>query len=303
MRRGDFEAAWRISDEVLRSRVGQPCWHWPRHEQYVWDGSPLKGKRVLVRCYHGLGDTIQFIRYMPLLRRVARHVTVWVQPVLIPLLSTTVQGVDQWLPLHEGTPEAAYDVDVEIMELPHVFRTTLQTLPSDVPYLHVAPAADVPPLVTCTTAPLRIGLVWRSGEWDSRRSLPSSAWADLAGLPQIQWYSLQRGPGRNEWTDDHGLDLSSDDPLRLAQVLRALDLFVTVDSFPAHLAGALGVPTMLLLPHEADWRWMEKQAERSPWYPSLRLIRQDEPGDWASANTQLRSLLLQAVAETCAVSR
>jgi len=88
VRRGAFEAAWAISDAVLQARASVPCWHLPRHLQYIWDGTPLAGKRVLVRCYHGLGDTIQFIRYAPLIKTIAREVIVWAQPALLPLLRT-----------------------------------------------------------------------------------------------------------------------------------------------------------------------------------------------------------------------
>src|SRR5205085_377265 len=108
MRRGEFEAAWEISDALLRSRAELQCGDLPRHLQAVWDGKPLDGKRVLVRCYHGLGDTIQFIRYAPLLKAVAARVIVWAQPRLLPLLQTA-RGIDQLLPLHEGQPEADFD--------------------------------------------------------------------------------------------------------------------------------------------------------------------------------------------------
>ena len=137
MRQGNFEAAWQCADATLKSRAGLPCWHLPRHFQYIWDGSPLEGKRVLIRCYHGLGDTIQFIRYAPLVKPIAKKVMVWMQPKLIPLLQS-VHGIDQLLPLHDGTPDVVYDVDVELMELPHIFRTTLCTVPATIPYLHVA---------------------------------------------------------------------------------------------------------------------------------------------------------------------
>src|SRR5215218_8421896 len=104
MRRGEFDKAWRLSDAVLNERAGIPCFHLPRHEQYIWDGSPLQGKRVLVRCYHGLGDTLQFIRFAPLLKKLACEVIVWAQPPLLPLLQT-VNGIDHLLSLHDGTPE------------------------------------------------------------------------------------------------------------------------------------------------------------------------------------------------------
>ena len=277
MRRGDFAAAWRVSDAILKERAGKPCWDWPRHEQYIWDGTPLAGKRVLVRCYHGLGDTIQFIRYAPLLRQIAARVTVWVQPVLRPLLSHSIEGVDEWLPLHDGTPDCVYDVDVELMELPHVFRTTLETIPGPVPYLFAEKAelplddleggvdrsraarADVAPAPS-----LRVGLVWESGGWDARRSLPVDVVKTWMRLPGVRWFSLQRGPAQAQWRSEWGADLSSDDPAQTAAVMRALDLVISVDSMPAHLAGALGVPVWTLLHSESDWRWMAGR-EHSPW--------------------------------------
>ncbi len=105
MRRGEFAQAWQISDEVLRRRAGQTCALLPRHFQWVWNGEPLDGKRMLIRCYHGLGDTIQFIRYAPLVRQRARHLAVWAQSSLLPLLRT-VDGIDELLPLHGETPDA-----------------------------------------------------------------------------------------------------------------------------------------------------------------------------------------------------
>ena len=113
MRRGDFAEAWKISDALLPTRATEDHQKLPRHFQKIWDGSSLAGKRVLVRCYHGLGDTIQFIRYAALLKEVAAEVIVWAQPSLIPLLRT-VKGIDQLLPLHDGVPDVEYDVDVEL---------------------------------------------------------------------------------------------------------------------------------------------------------------------------------------------
>src|ERR1700710_1001569 len=116
MRRGDFEAAWQISDAVLlERRANGPRWHWPRHEQWVWDGRPLAGQRVLVRCYHGLGDTLQYARFLPVLAERCRELTVWVQPALVGLLRT-MPTASRVLPLHDGSPDVDYDVDIEIME-------------------------------------------------------------------------------------------------------------------------------------------------------------------------------------------
>jgi len=272
MRRGDFAAAWRASDEVLRARAGVLCWHLPRHEQWVWDGTPLGGKRVLIRCYHGLGDTLQFIRYAPLVHEIAAEVTVWAQPALIPLLRTA-RGIDRLLPLHDGACEAEYDVDVEVMELAHVFRSTVDTLPAEVPYLHADPA----PLER--DGRLHVGIVWRAGDWDDRRSIPFPLLAPLVELPGVVLHVLQRGAGRED-AGGFGVDSGSDDVVECARVMRALDLVVTVDSMTAHLAGALGVPVWTLLHADADWRWMQGR-EDSPWYPTMRLLRQPSAGEWA----------------------
>jgi hypothetical protein len=241
MRRGDFAAAWAISDGIVRTHARR--WDIPRHEQLIWDGTPLDGRRVLIRCYHGLGDTIQFARFIPLVERIASHVTVWVQPSLIPLLRTMNTHADL-LPLHDGTPEAEYDVDVEIMELAHVFRVTPDTIPRP-PYLDVE-LADIPRG--------GIGVAWRAGEWDPNRSVPVEL---FDGIPFV---SLDRE------------NPDADTPLKTARLMRALDLVITVDTMTAHLAGALGVAVWTLLPRQCDWRWMDDRGD-SPWYPSMRLFR------------------------------
>jgi hypothetical protein len=271
MRRGAWDEAWRVSDDVIAARGGTRDWTLPRHLQPVWDGSPLAGRRVLVRCYHGLGDTIQFARLLPALQAIAREVTVWAQPALIPLLAT-MHDPPRLLPLHDGTPEVEYDADIEIMELAHALRVTPEALPGGVPWLH-------PPAAPRDGPGRAIGLVWRAGEWDTRRSVPPELLAPLAALPDVTLHILQRGPALAAWPAGLGLVSGSDDALAAAARMRAMDLVVTVDSMPAHLAGALGVKVWLLLAREADWRWMEGR-EDSPWYPTLRIFRQEKPGDW-----------------------
>jgi len=272
MREGDWEAAWRVSDAVLRSHAGEPCWHLPRHEQWIWDGTPLDGKRVLIRCYHGLGDTLQFIRFAPRVKEIAAEVTVWAQPSLIPLLRTA-RGIDRLLPLHDGDVGIDYDVDVEVMELSHVFRSTPETLPADVPYLHADPA----PLET--SGRLAVGIIWKAGDWDERRNVPYPLLAPLADIPGVELHLLQRGSGLAERREGFGILSGSDDPTEAARVMRALDLVVSIDSMPAHLAGALGVPVWTLLHADPDWRWM-RDRDDTPWYPTMRLFRQERPGDW-----------------------
>ncbi|MBE7171328.1 MAG: ADP-heptose--LPS heptosyltransferase [Williamsia sp.] len=273
MRRGDYDMAWKNSDAVLRLRAGITCWHLPRHVQWIWNGEPLHGKRVLVRCYHGLGDTIQFIRYMHLLKAIAAKVIVWAQAPLIPLLKT-IEGIDELLPLHDGTPEAQYDADVEIMELPHIFRTTLGSIPASIPYLRVEPAPLMP-----NKEAFKVGLVWKAGDWDERRSIPFSMFYPLAGISRVQFYILQSNAQDAGWNGEFGSYLGEHSLPEYARIVRAMDLLISVDSMPVHLAGAMDVPVWTLLHADADWRWMEKR-EDSPWYPTMRLLRQEHPGEW-----------------------
>jgi hypothetical protein len=271
VRRGAFERAWEINDVILRSHAGRPCWHLPRHEQYVWNGAPLDGRRVLVRCYHGLGDTLQFIRYAPLIGARASEVIVWAQPRLLPLLRG-MAGIDRCLPLHDGDVGIPYDVDVEVMELPYVFRTVIETIPAEVPYLRVGPAALMP------SDRMKVGIIWRAGDWSPLRTVPFRVLAPLLALP-VSWYVLQSECGLGEWPAGRGIVAGTNDLLELAQVMRSLDLVISIDSMPAHLAGALATPVWTLLPADADWRWMEGRDD-SPWYPTMRLFRQKQRSEW-----------------------
>ncbi|HEV3410703.1 MAG TPA: hypothetical protein VG095_10440 [Chthoniobacterales bacterium] len=295
MRAGAFEQAWRVSDEVLRSRRGEACRHLPRHFQWIWNGEPLDGKRVLIRCYHGLGDTIQFIRYARLVRRIARRVIVWAQPALIPLLRTA-DGVDELLPLHDGAPDVEYDIDVESMELPHVFRSTMETLPNEVPYLRVQPAA-LP-----RDGRLHVGLVWECGDWAPERAAPLELLLPLAQIENVTLHILQRGPALQQLPAEFGLISGCDDALEAARVIAALDLMISIDSMPAHLAGALGVRTWTLLPAKADWRWMDGRQD-SPWYPTMRLFRQKRAGDWEGVVCRISKELRNLARELTRASR
>lgn len=272
MRRGDFEKAWGFSDKVLKSGLNRDYVNLSRHFQCIWDESPLDGKRVLIRCYHGLGDTIQFIRYAEMVKRIASEVIVWVQPSLMELLET-VKGIDNLVPLHDGIPEAEFDVDVEIMELSHIFRTTLTTIPSQVPYLHINPKR------LSTSKHLKVGLVWQAGDWDQSRNIPFPLLKSIFAIEGIQIYILQSDPVMAGWESGLGIYPGEFDLYEYGQIIKGLDLLISVDSMPAHLAGALNVPVWLLLQANADWRWMENRMD-TPWYPSMRIFRQNKQEDW-----------------------
>jgi hypothetical protein len=278
---GDFAEAWRISDAVLIQRKGACCQHLPHHLRWIWDGTPLARRRVLIRCYHGLGDTLQFIRFAPMVARHAAAVHVEAQPALLPLLDS-VAGIDRLLPLDAAPPP--YDVEIESMEVPHALRVTLASMPSSVPYLATPPAAvrAAERLVPPGGKP-RVGLVWTAGNWRQQRSLPPELLHTLTRLP-VALVNLQHGPSRSavpaSW---FAAAIPADAPLAVtAALMQRLDLIVTIDTMAAHLAGALARPVWLLLDAEADWRWLRDRSD-SPWYPTMRLFRQARAGEWHSA--------------------
>jgi hypothetical protein len=292
MRRGDFPTAWQVSDRVLAQRNAQEvdCSSWPRHLQFIWRGQPLHGSRVLVRCYHGLGDTIQFVRLLAPLRELAAEVILWAQPSLLSLLAT-VEGVDRLLPLHDGVPDVSYDVDIELMELPHILRLSIETIPADIPYIYVrdvhARELDRQP----HDHSLRVGIAWQSGEWNSARSIPRSLIDRFAAVPNTRWHSLQY----DALCPFDAEPMACKDIRAMAERMTQLDLVISPDTMTAHLAGAIGLPVWLLLQHDCDWRWMPEVAVaeggRTPWYPTMRLFRQPSPGDWDSVIEQVLSAL------------
>jgi hypothetical protein len=292
MRHGKFREAWETSDRILRERIElrQQCWNWPRHLQFVWNGSEFTGRRVLIHCYHGLGDTIQFIRFAQPLRHLASEVAIWVQPELLGLAGTA-PGIDKAIPLHDGGPAINRDVDIEVMELAHALRADWSSLPGTVPYLF---PPRLPTQNMQSDCSIRIGIAWESGDWNRQRSIPASLLSSLNSIGRIQWFSL-KPIGICNAPNLFGLkDLSTSNILELAARIKGLDLVISVDTMVAHLAGALGIPVWTLLCKECDWRWMENSS-RTPWYPAMRLFRQQRSTDWSNVIDELCDALSQFV--------
>ena len=276
------EARWRVPGLV------GPARNFP---QPRWDGSPFPGKTLLLCYEQGLGDTLMFLRYAPMVKSLGGRVILEAQPALAGV-AATCRGVDAVIPQGQCLPP--FDVYLPLLSLPWVFRTELSTLPAEIPYL------DVPDQVTnrhvlaevlaLTRGKTRIGVVWAGNpghKRDGERSLTASTLAPLAALPGVAWFSFQLGtrdlpPLPNLISLAPLLSDFSD----TAYALSGMDLVITVDTALAHLAGALGIPTLLLLAFQPDWRWMLDR-EDSPWYPSLRLYRQTTRGDWDTVLARL----------------
>ncbi len=272
----EFEARFVKKDAVPRLHGNLPR----------WDGSPLPGTTLLVHAEQGFGDTLQFCRYLSLLSNSGAAVVFECQDrSLQELLQNSFPEV-QVLVRGDRLPDS--DLQVPLLSLPSACNTTLATVPAEVPYLY-APHDRVAfwrgQLEQGSS--LRVGLVWAGRlKPDPKRSMDLADLAPLATVPGTDFYSLQVGRGREQLLDPpHGLVVNDyTDCLRdfadTAALVAVLDLVVTIDSAVAHLAGALGKKTWLLLPYAADWRWLTGRDD-SPWYPTMRLFRQQEPGDWA----------------------
>lgn len=282
MRAGDWAMAWHCTDRLeapRRAARQQPGFvRQPHH--LVWDGTPLDGRSVLVRCEHGLGDTLQFSRFLPALARRARALHVMAQPPLLALLRH-VPGIGQVHDGWAGPDWPPHELEVEVMELAYAERATPATLAPPLPF---AQHLDPMPGLDDGSSRLRVGLLWAASDWDPSRSVPLPVLEPLLDMPHLRWFSLQQGPAAQaldatRWPIEP-LWHRTADVEDAARAMLALDLVVTIDGMPAHLAASLGRPTWLLLKHHADWRWGSQQVS-TPWYPSMRLLRQPVPGDWS----------------------
>ena len=287
---GDFESAWQESDRVLcnRKRSGEDCTHLPQHQRWLWDGTPLAGRNVMVRCFHGLGDTIQFIRFLPQLREICGEVSILPQAELRELVP----------PMLAGVPE----LEIELMEVPHALRLTLDEIPARVPYLQVAGSRPRNP------AKFRVGLAWASGVWRPERSVPLELFRFLNDIPDMELVGLQRGPDALQLSSGipacspvfHEAEWWNDSIAETARIIRSLDLVISTDTMVAHLAGALAVPVWTLLQWDADWRWLHSRDD-SPWYPTMRLFRQQKPGYWAGVIARIEQALREQLAPSTPV--
>jgi Tfp pilus assembly protein PilF len=279
---GDFERGWAEYEWRLKCRE----FSIPAFRQPLWDGSPLEGRLILLYADHGLGDSIQFIRYAPMVKARGGCVIVACQQPLARLLATC-PGIDEVFA--EGSLLPDFGFYAPLMSLPRILATSLSSVPAEVPYL----AADRA-LVEQWRGELepgggfRIGIVWQGNpryRRDHQRSFRLAQLEPLARVAGVRLLSLQKGAGTDQIAQlgerfavsDLGSQFT--DFMDTAAVMRNLDLVITSDSSIAHLAGALGVSIWVAIPVAADWRWLNER-EDSPWYPTMRLFRQKRWGDW-----------------------
>ncbi|HSZ58715.1 MAG TPA: tetratricopeptide repeat protein [Tepidisphaeraceae bacterium] len=288
---GDFERGWpvyearrRVIPVSLDSDTTRPR----------WDGSDLSGKTIVIQSEQGYGDSIQFARYMPLVRAHGGRVVLQCPPGLKKIFST-VAGADQVLADNEPLPP--FDVHTRLLSLPGIFHTNLESISANVPYLH-AEAELVERWrrrILAEPPGLKVGLSWAGNPThpqDRHRSIPLSALAPLPQAPGVRFYSVQKGDAaRQALSPPPGMSLTDwtadlHDFADTAALVQNLDLVITVDSAVAHLVGAMGLWVWVLVQHIPDWRWLLARSD-SPWYPTMRLFRQPQRCDWTTPIAQV----------------
>ncbi len=268
-----------------------------------WDGKPLGGKTILVCAEQGAGDTLKFVRYLPLVQALGGRVVFACPPALHSLMASCA-GIDQMAAPAEAVP---HDVWTPLLSLPGLFGTTPETVPQSVPYLSTPQEltdAWRTQIERAAPGAIKVGLCWAGSpdqKNDHNRSARLTDFAPLAAVPGITFFSLQKGDvGAQAAAPPPGMtlvDLTQDirDFADTAAVMSAMDLIITVDTSVAHLAGALGLPVWTLLPHAAPWHYLHGRAD-SPWYPRMRLFQQAAPRDWAPVFAHVAATLMAAVA-------
>ncbi|MEW6187999.1 MAG: tetratricopeptide repeat protein [Thermodesulfobacteriota bacterium] len=292
---GDFNQGWReyqwrfkVKDLFLERGFPHP----------YWQGEPLEGKKILLYAEQGFGDTFQFIRYLPWVVNQGGTVVLECPREIIPMLRNQ-KGIDRIIPY--GDPLPGFDLQCPLLNLPLIFNTRLDTIPAKIPYLF----SDQQLVhkwrmwLDQDSKRFRVGLVWAGRpihKKDKKRSIRINSFLPLFKMPEVTFYSLQKGEAATQIKQfpekESFIDLSGPltDFSETAALIENLDLVITVDTAVAHLTGALGKPVWTLLPFSPDWRWMLDR-EDSPWYPTMKLFRQPVPGDWGSVMEKVRKKL------------
>jgi Flp pilus assembly protein TadD len=283
-----YEARWKFREVHRIPRI---------FRQPRWQGEALNGRRILLHAEQGLGDTIQICRYAAMVAARSGHVILQVQEPALRLMQSLAAvraGLVETALLGATPPEfdPKFDLECPLMSLPAVFGTTVETVPWPGAYLGADPLLTAEKKFQFPHSILqgkhRVGLCWAGNpryKADRQRSVQLATFLPLLRTPGVTWIALQKGSAAEQLAalpgDVSVLDGSSNDRdlAETAALISMLDLVITTDTCIAHLAGAMGKPIWILLPHLSDWRWLQR-TETTPWYPTAKLFRQRAPGDW-----------------------
>jgi tetratricopeptide (TPR) repeat protein len=301
---GDWKNGWADYEWRLQIRKYAPDASIRQMPQ--WRGEPLAGKRLLVYAEQGHGDTFQFIRYLRLIESGGAAITLAVPEAARRFLAANFPGIDVTgsVGLRGG-----FDYQISLMSMPSAFGTMLESLPRNVPYLTAEAERVARWRRRLGTEGFRVGIIWQGSPkytGDRERSIPLAAYAPLAGVPGVRLISVQAMVGLEQLDGlpagmkverlGEEIENNPDGFREMAAVMANLDLLIMSDTGPTHLAGALGRPVWLALTRYPDWRWM-RDREDTPWYPTLRLFRQETMGDWAGVFARMAQELSATVSE------
>jgi tetratricopeptide (TPR) repeat protein len=322
LRVGEMDRGWREYE-----------WRWQCNDfpserrgfkQPLWKGDDLAGKTLLLYAEQGKGDAIQFARYIAACENFNGKLLVEVPSDLVPLVKS-IKGIDQIV--GRVNDQTHFDVQLPFLSLPVALNMTTNTLTDQIPYLHADPERAAawkkkmdeamtakgepsatkgePSAAKGNTGKLKVGIVWAGNPThvrDRARSSKIEQWAPLAKIPDVQFFSLQVGPQaasiKNAPAGMDLIELTSEikDFSDTAAIIDNLDLIISVDTAVIHLAGAMGKPVWMLTPYVPDWRWLEKR-EDTPWYPTVRLLRQIKLEDWTDVMLRAADELAELVAK------
>ncbi|MEX2114012.1 MAG: tetratricopeptide repeat protein [Pirellulales bacterium] len=295
------------------ARLDFPEFGTRRRPEAEWDGRPLAAHSLIVYGEQGIGDMIQFVRYLPLVRQRCARVTLEVPQLLLPLFREAgIEGLAAQAPANQpprAAEAAGYDFQIPLLSLPRVLGTTLATIPGGVPYLTANDHRVAQWRAQLAQyRGLRVGIAWqgRPTHRDDRyRSIPLARFAPLARAGGVNLLSLQKGHGREQLAGvgdqlnvvdlQELIDPQAEQFLDVAAIVRNLDLLITCDTSLGHLAGAMGVPVWVAIPAYSDWRWLLDRTD-TPWYPTMRLFRQPELGAWEPVFAEMAAELNALVA-------
>jgi tetratricopeptide (TPR) repeat protein len=300
MRRGELDRAWNDYDLRFILRPLDP----PHEDIPRWDGSPLEGRTILVRHEQGLGDVLQFLRFLPAVKAKGGRTIVEIPARMIPIASAC-QGIDEFVATGDPLPKC--DVQIPFLSLP----AALKTIDAPEPHLVADPKLieEWAPKIKAIDG-FRVGIAWQGDPlfpFDRLRSIPLAEFEPLACIAGVRLISLQKNAGVEQIADNadrvplvqFGDDIDGERGafMDTAAIIKNLDLIITSDSAIAHLAGGLGVPVWVALPTVAEWRWFLDRDD-SPWYPTMRLFRQTKHGDWAGVFARIAGALRDRLSPT-----
>jgi Flp pilus assembly protein TadD len=289
---GDFTEGWEEFKWRRRANL-DAILPTQRREPPTWEGTPFRHQCLLIRYEQGLGDNIQCIRYLPLVKRLGGRVAVESQSELLGLFKL-IPEIDELVEATvDGSPRITCDLFAFAMDLPGILKTRLDTIPTNTPYLYTDIEKKILWQQRLTDKAFNVGIVWAGSPKhtnDGQRSCSLDCFAPLARIPKVRLFSLQKGPADEQLSRINfpieNLAPKLHDFADTAALIEALDLVISVDTACLHLAGALDQPAWGLLPSVPDWRWLTDR-EDSPWYRSLTLFRQPKLHDWQSVFTRI----------------